>query len=190
MYYMNLVPKIVSTTDSFNIFNVNNLHISFKKHYILEYNEFRINSFYDYSPIYNNKKIIDDGTFLNTEFNRRDRLTYIKLKDKWLYKMNKKLYFSKINCRLFSRHQPLVFWIEYLKDNQFILSVFEGRGLDNITQNNVVRIDNNQFLIYNFINNKIEIKFVDDINYATRFVFSKPLWNEFSWIKLKEKPNA
>ena len=44
-----------------------------------------------------------------------------------------------------------------------------------------------QYLNYKQEGNNAYVKWVNDVNLATKFYYDKIKWNEFSWIKLHDK---
>ena len=208
------IPKKQPERDKFLSYNLKDLNIVFLKHYKKEYNEFRINIPYQFSPFYHNNfqsiskdttnliepAIHDDGVLPRVEFYRRDMLGYIKKKkeDLWLYdlpdghsndKLGEHSQFKRLQKGLFTTKDPLPVWFEYLKNNQFLVYKYQGRGLDKVAKNVVDRVDNVLYLYYEQKGNNIIIKWLSDITLATRFTFETINWDDFGWIKLDNHPN-
>jgi hypothetical protein len=168
-----------------NAYIVDDLRIEFLKDFRKEYNQIQINKSYNFGPLLNTS-----DTYQPTEFSRKDPVTYIRIKgtDLWLYEKNQQLYFDKIEPDLFYKYrQPYVIWIEYLGKNVFILYKLLGYGLNNIMGHIYDRNSNVVYMNYMQQDDKINITWVDDFRFATRFVYDTLTWNDFGWIRLYDK---
>jgi hypothetical protein len=140
-------------------YNIKDIRIDFVKNYRKEKIMMPINELYNYS-IFDEDYVY--GKYLNVEYNRKEQLCYIKLKDYdlWLYKNdnnNTSLEYLHKEKNYFDIDQPLVCWIKYDDHPLFIIYVY---------------FDNQTFpyyLTYNDYN--ITFKWTRDVNNATMFQF-------------------
>ena len=174
-----------------NSYRIDDLKIEFMTSFKKEYNEIMLNRMYQFQPLQNT-----DDVYLKAEFQRKPPLAYIKMKNNelWFHQDPKRanlFFFDKIRCGDFAPRQPFVIWFEYTREGEFIVYRLLGYGLDNVIKRVHDKLTNIEYLNYNQENDKINIKWVNDVNLATKFYYKKVKWNEFSWIKLynKEKQN-
>lgn len=171
-----------------NTYNIEDIKIDFFKSYKIEYNEIYTNKSYDFAPLLNT-----NGILLKTEFNRKDPLTYIKIKsrddnaDIWLYQVGKHLSFSKIRDGLYSTVPPLTLWIEYPREGEFYLYTLNGFNVESVMKKKLDGKTNISFLNYKEINDQIYMRWSDNVNDATKFHYKKILWSDEGWIKLEDK---
>jgi len=148
-------------------YNIKDISIDFVKNYRSEKISMSNNELYNYS-------IFDQGylhgKFLQVDFNRKEQLCYIKLKnnninnnnfssDLWLYKDNNStnlLYLHK-QKDYFDVDQPLVCWIKY---DDYPLFVIYTYLTDQLFPD---------YLIYN--ENNITFNWTKDVNNAVMFQF-------------------
>jgi len=170
-----------------NSYRIDDLKIEFMTSFKKEYNEIMLNRTYQFQPLQNT-----DGVYQKAEFQRKPPFTYLKIKNKelWLHQDHKNsnlFFFDKIRCDDFTYKQPFVVWLQYTREGEFIVYRLLGYGLDSVIKRVHDKLTNIEYLNYNQNNDKINIKWVDDVNLATKFYYKKVKWNEFSWIKLYSK---
>lgn len=170
-----------------NSYRIDDLKIEFMTSFKKEYNEIMLNRVYQYQPLLNT-----DGVYRRAEFPRKPPLAYIKIKNKelWLHqdaKNSNKFFFDMIRCDYFTNRQPFVIWIQYPREGEFIVYRLLGYGLDNVINRVHDKLTNMEYLNYKQENDTINIKWVDDVNLATKFYYKQVKWNEMGWIKLHSK---
>lgn len=175
-----------------NVYEIRNLNVEFVKDFKKEENEVMLNKFYPYYPLkyqecYKFKNTnIPCGIYPKTEFNRRDPMTYMKLKggshDRWLFNDNGDMVFKIIKRCDFYCEQPMVLFLDYLSDNSFIILQYQGFGKPG------VKYMNYREVIQDDGRKKIEISWVNSRNSSTIFVFDKVKWRELQWIQNRD-PN-
>lgn len=169
-----------------NRYKIDDLIIEFMTDFRKEYNEIMTNRSYNFQPLLNT-----DGVYQKADFLRKTPFGYIKLKGKdlWLYEnpYNRKLVFTPIQCGLYTEKQPYVFWFDYTREGEFIVYKYQGYGLENVIKKTDWGFTNVEYLNYSQKNNQVYVKWVNDINLATKFYYDKIKWNEFSWIKIPNK---
>ena len=170
-----------------NSYRIEDLKIEFMTSFKKEYNEIMLNRMYQYQPLQNT-----DGIYQKAEFQRKPPFSYLKIKNKelWLHpdpKNSNLFFFDKIRYAYFTYRQPFVVWLQYTREGEFIIYRLLGYGLDSVIKRVHDKLTNIEYLNYNQDNDKINIKWVNDVNLATKFYYKKVKWNEFSWIKLYSK---
>lgn len=182
----NIYNIIVPVPLDENRYKVDDLIIEFMNDFKKEYNEIMINRSYSFQPLLNT-----DGVYQKADFLRKAPFGYIKLKsdDLWLYEnhVTRKLVFTPVQCGLYAEKQPFVFWFEYPREGEFIVYRYLGYNLESIIKKTYDRVNNLQYLNYKQEGNNAYVRWVNDINSATKFYYDKIKWNEFSWIKLHDK---
>ena len=171
-----------------NSYHINDLKIIFLKDFKKEYNEIFTNIYYPFSPLLNTNDV-----YPVTEFERKDPTSYIKLKDKdeWLHEIDNALFFDEIKDGLYTKRQPLVLWLEYVREREFIVYKLLGYNVEGVVKKKYDKQENIAYLHYKQVGNKIFITWTPNVNDATKFHYNKIKWNEISWIKLydREKQN-
>jgi hypothetical protein len=163
-----------------NRYQLNDMDIEFKKSYIKSYNEeSNTQSYLEYGLIPNTNNI-----FLPTETNRKDSVTYIKLKDKdlWLHMDdNNKFFFDIIRKQDFYYRQPLAIWLKYNKGNEMLMFKYFGKGLNRV--NDIINegISNIMYINYKQKDGKIYMEWTYDINKATKIIGNKIDRSEYVW---------
>ena len=169
-----------------NSYKIDDLIIEFMSDFKKEYNETMTNRSYSFQPLLNT-----DGVYQKADFLRKTPFGYVKLKnqDLWLYEnpVTRKLVFTPVQCGLYTKKQPYVFWFEYTREGEFIVYRYLGYNLESIIKKTYDRVNNLQYLNYKQEGNNAYVKWVNDVNLATKFYYDKIKWNEFSWIKLHDK---
>lgn len=163
-----------------NRYQLNDMDIEFKKSYIKSYNEeYNTQSYIEYGLVPDTNNI-----FLPTETNRKDSVTYIKLKGKdlWLHMDdNNKFYFDIIRKQDFYYRQPLVIWLKYNKGNEMLMFKYFGKGLNRT--NDIINegISNMMYIAYKQKDGKIFMEWTYDINNATKIIGNKIDRSEYVW---------
>lgn len=163
-----------------NRYQLNDMDIEFKKSYIKSYNEeSNTQSYVEYGLIPNTNNI-----FLPTETNRKDSVTYIKLKGKdlWLHMDdNNKFFFDIIRKQDFYYRQPLTIWLKYNKGNEMLMFKYFGKGLNRV--NDIINegISNIMYINYKQEQGKIFMEWTYDINKATKIIGDKIDRSEYVW---------
>lgn len=163
-----------------NRYQLNDMDIEFKKSYIKSYNEeSNTQSYVEYGLIPNTNNI-----FLPTETNRKDSVTYIKLKGKdlWLHMDdNNKFFFDIIRKQDFYYRQPLTIWLKYNKGNEMLMFKYFGKGLNRV--NDIINegISNIMYINYKQEKGKIFMEWTYDINKATKIIGNKIDRSEYVW---------
>lgn len=163
-----------------NRYQLNDMDIEFKKSYIKSYNEeSNTQSYVEYGLIPNTNNI-----FLPTETNRKDSVTYIKLKGKdlWLHMDdNNKFFFDIIRKQDFYYRQPLTIWLKYNKGNEMLMFKYFGKGLNRV--NDIINegISNIMYINYKQEKGKIFMEWTYDINKATKIIGDKIDRSEYVW---------
>ena len=172
---------IVSVPPDPNTYFIDDLKIEFKKTYKKEYNEINSNRLYKFMPLYNTNNI-----YLPVEFSRKDTVGYIKLKDKelWFQDDGKNIYFDVIRFGDYNYKQPKIIWFQYTREQELIVFKFLGSGVESILKKEYNGLTNMSYLNYSQDKDKVYMKWVDDVNDATKFIYDKIKWDQMSWIKL------
>lgn len=180
----NIFNTIVPVPQDPNTYFIDDLHIEFKKTYKKEFNEAYANKSYSFRPLLNTNDI-----YLPVEFNRRDTVGFIKLKGEelWFQDDGKKLYFDIIRYEDYSFKQPKIIWFQYTREQELIIFKYLGYNVESILKKEYEKQTNMAYLNYKQDNNKVYMKWVRDVNDATKFLYDKIKWNELSWIKLYDK---
>jgi len=180
----NIFNTIVPVPPDPNTYFIDDLHIEFKKTYKKDYNEYSPNKLYSFMPLLNTNNI-----YLPVEFNRKNSVGYIKLKDRdlWLQDDDKKIYFDIIRFQDFDYKQPKIIWFQYTREQELIIYKLLGYHIESTLKKDFDKLTNIAYLNYKQDNNKIYIKWVDDVNDATKFIYDKIKWSQMSWIKLYDK---
>lgn len=150
-------------------FNIDSLEIEFVKDINKEYFSLSETNYTSFSPVEEN---LDKGRYLKLEPLRKDNKCYIKIKNKnlWLFKKNNTLSFKPLYLEDgdFYCEQPLVIWIEYLREPTFVAYISTGYGEPII-----------EYLNYEYSNNLLKISIVKDIFRATTFYCDHFNWHSF-----------
>lgn len=128
-------------------------------------------------------KSLENGRYPPVIYRHKDNLGYIKIKNKnkskdlWLYDLNGRPAFRELFCSNgdFVVHQPVVCWIEYLRDNTFIIF----RPLGNLATSERRYL---KYIIDNANNSKPlenRLKWMKDAEDASVFSFDKIMWQEY-----------
>lgn len=181
----NIHNLMVSVPMDPNTVHIPDLKIEFLKDFNKEYNEIFINKTYSFAPLLNT-----NGVYPKVEFERKDPFGYIKLKNSnlWLHDENNRLFFDYIREGDFTYRQPLVLWFQYVRERECILFKYLGYNVESTIKKKYDKLTNIAYLNYKEINGKTYVKWVDNINDATKFSYDKIKWNELGWIKLYDKP--
>lgn len=180
----NIHNIIVPVPPDPNTIHIPSAQVEFLKNFTKEYNEIFINKTYSFSPLLNT-----NGVYPKVEFPRKDHFGYMKLKDSelWLHDENNRLFFDYIRKGDFTKRQPLPLWFEYVRERECIAFKFLGHNVESTIKKKYDKFMNMAYLNYKEINGKIFLKWVENRNDATKFVYDKIKWNEFGWIKLYDK---
>jgi len=157
--------------------SVNNLNISFVKSFTKHNFIFPENSFKDFTPFYTNHNC---KNYDITNFNKKDPLTYLKFKchNLWLYENydgSLGFDFLRRNYNGFSDYiQPLVLFIHYINESNFILYTHRNFGNPNLLYLVYYEITINDYI--HFI-----INWSSDYTHATVFNFKSNIndWNQY-----------
>jgi hypothetical protein len=177
-----------------NTYKISDMPVQFLRTFKKEYNEIFTNQFYNYDRLLNT-----DGVYQSTEFVRKDPITYIKLKDSdnWLYEnvkgvvggkgMVSELFFDKIRMGDYDYLQPLVLWIDYVREGEIVLSKLLGYNAERMTKTVYDGYNNVVYIKYEQQGDKIKFSWVNNINQATKFLYDRFNWDDYGWIKLESR---
>lgn len=147
--------------------NNNNLPIKFIKNMYKETAVYPKTMYLEWAPFADDMEGPRD---VETEFHKKDPLTYIKHKDKdlWLYDIEGKLKWAPLHCdkKGFTFKQPQPFWVEYLKEPTFFLYKIIGFGKTK-----------KKYLSYKETDKGFQLVWKDYIYDARIFSF-EPGWNQ------------
>ncbi len=139
--------------------NIDRLSVEFYRGFEKEFFRPPKNSYLNYKPWDLKQRF---GTYPKAMFQKKDPTCFIRLKntDLWLYEKDNEFKFMKIHMKEdgFDLEQPLLFWVDYLKEPTFLLYKIVGFG-----------IPRNYFLKYNERDGKIVMNWVTDMKNCTVF---------------------
>jgi len=180
-----------------NTYYISDMPVQFLRSHEKEYNEVFSNQYYNFDRLLNT-----DGAYQLTEFTRKDPNTYVKLKDKdmWLYEDMKgvidgsggagivtKLYFDKITMGDYNYNQPLVLFIDYIREGEIVLYKLLGYNAERMYRTIYDGYSNVVYIKYEQHGDKIKFSWVNDIQLATKFLYDKFTWSDYSWFKLESR---
>lgn len=163
-----------------NRYKLSDLKIEFKKDFKKSYNILQnTGSYTDYTLIPNTNNI-----YLPTEIEKNDPVSYIKLKDKdlWLHMDDSNnFFFDKIRMGDYYYRKPLIVWFNYNKGDEMVMYKYFGKGLPHINETKNEGISNIMYINYKQVNNDIYMKWVYNINDATKIITEKVQPSECMW---------
>ena len=150
--------------------NADKLKIEFVRDYEKEYFIAPKTNYLNYYPW---DTQYEEGVYPRVMFSKKEPMCIIKQKNKdlWLYNNINKFYFGKLKCikNGFDILPPQLFWIEYIKDNTFILYKTVKFG-----------ITDKYYLVYRETGDKIYMNWTTNIRDATIFSTQNDVrWNEY-----------
>lgn len=178
----NIIYKV--PTDP-NTYHLKDIPIEFIKDYQKEHNPILPNMSYNFQTLDHT-----NNTYPKVEFQRKDPVGYIKLKNssKWFYE--DKSDFDFIRCGNFASLQPIVVWFEYVRENEVIAYKLVSNDIKRKNrdyQSKEQSFSNVKYLHYEYKNNQVKLSWVNNINLATKFIYEKVKWSDEGWIKLLTK---
>ena len=94
------------------------------------------------------------------------------------------IYFDVIRFGDYDYKQPKIIWFQYTREQELIVFKFLGSGVESILKKEYNGLTNMSYLNYSQDKDKVYMKWVDDVNDATKFIYDKIKWDQMSWIKL------
>jgi hypothetical protein len=150
--------------------NIEDTNIDLVRDVHKEYVKLPISKYLDHAPITYGPKIEDDGgKYLHISLRKKDNLCYIKVKglDLWLYNIKGKPIFLPLHIKndQFTFNQPVVCWIEYLREPTFIIYRSLGYG-----------VGKSEYLIHKKVGKKMILSWTPILVDATIFFYDKIRW--------------
>lgn len=171
-----------------NRYVLSDMNIEFRKDFLKSNTTVRPNMYYNYGIIPST-----NGINIPVEFNKDDSTAYVKIKntDLWLHMDdNNNFYFDTIRDELFYYRQPLLIWFLHNKNDEVCMYRYFGKGLWKVNETTNEGISNTKYIYYKQNGNQIMMKWVADVNDATKIIVQKIEWQEYALdypVNLKKK---
>jgi hypothetical protein len=167
-----------------SIMDIGKLGIVFYRDFEVEYFDTPKNAYISFAPFDLKQKY---GTYPKTSFRKKDPMTFIVHKDSvdknlkrikegielFLHedKETSNFVFRKVRCKIngFDHKQPLLLWVEYLREPTFILYKIKGFGTTK-----------KSYFVYKEFDDRIFMQWTDKIRNATVFSHDTNVdWREY-----------
>ena len=84
----------------------------------------------------------------------------------------------------FDYRQPLVLWIEYVREGECFLYKLLGYNQESISKTIYDGFSNVVYIKYEQNGDKVKLSWVNNIEQATKFLYDRFNWDDYGWIKL------